>query len=362
MVDWNLDPMMGADLDDMPVLVTGGTGFIGSHLVDCLLAHNANVHLIVRPTSRPPGRLKMSILEKVQIHWANLVDPFSVRAAAKAFSEVASSRRALVFHLGAQAHVGESWARPMETFLDNTIGTLNLLQALIDVRVPILAVDIAGTSEEYGNVDPQMMAHYTFREGRVIWGPDSPVNPQSPYATSKMAADYLGRNFFVGYGLPVVVTRMFNNFGPRQSPRFLTGTVITQALSREKVVIGNPDATRDYTYVIDGVRGHIYAALRGVPGSAYAFGYGSDISSLDWAQLILDVGEEAGMWRAREVVIDRSRYRPGQSEVRLLGVDNTGFEAQTGWTRTWDRRSALKSTIEFYRENLVEWTGQLDWR
>src|SRR3989344_3439425 len=106
----------------------------------------------------------------------------------------------------------------------------------------------------------------------------SPLNPQSIYATSKVAADFLTRNFHSAYGIPTVVTRMFNNYGPRQNPRFITGTIITQAISRDIIELGVLSPKRDFCYVEDGAMGHINVALFGNPGETYVYGYGQTIS------------------------------------------------------------------------------------
>src|SRR3954466_8740347 len=139
-----------------------------------------------------------------------------------------------VFHLGAKAHVGESWHRPYETVMANTIGTLNLLQSIVDHGIELEKFDTARTSEEYGNVRESVSHHHDFDEaGSLILHERSPVNPKSIYETAKVAADVLAQNHFDAYGVPGVVTRMFNNYGPRQNPRYVTGTIVTQALERE---------------------------------------------------------------------------------------------------------------------------------
>jgi dTDP-glucose 4,6-dehydratase len=144
-----------------------------------------------------------------------------------------------VFHLGAQAHVGESWHRPYETVMANTVGTLNLLQSIVDNGLELEKFDTAGTSEEYGNVREAVAHHHDFDEdGALILHERSPINPKSIYATAKVAADFLTMNYHDAYGVPGVVTRMFNNYGPRQNPRYVTGTIITQALERETVESG----------------------------------------------------------------------------------------------------------------------------
>src|SRR5436853_434662 len=124
--------------------------------------------------------------------------------------------------------------------------------------------DTAGTSEEYGNVREAVAHHHDFDdEGGLILHERSPLNPKSVYATSKVAADFLTMNYHDAFGLPGVVTRMFNNYGPRQNPRYITGTVITQALERERVELGQLEPMRDFCFCTDGVRGHLAVAAHG---------------------------------------------------------------------------------------------------
>ncbi|NOZ26421.1 MAG: NAD-dependent epimerase/dehydratase family protein [Chloroflexi bacterium] len=356
-----LDDRIRETLRGRTVLVTGAAGFIGSHLTDALVELGANVHIFVRASSRGLQNLSPEVLKAVTIHWGNLVDPYSTRAAVRAVKQDATEPP-IIFHLAAQAHVGESWIRPLETFMNNTIATLNLLQAIVDEDLELFKFDLAGTSEEFGNINEDQRDFYRFREdGVVVFDERSPLNPQSPYATSKVAADFLGKNYYQAYGVPVVGTRMFNNFGPRQSPRYLTGTIITQALSRDKVVMGNPDATRDYTYVLDGVRGHLYATVFGEPGRTYAYGFGDDISNKAWAEMILKVGQDIGIWGEKELIIDPSRYRPGTTELRRLGVDYSTFKEHTGWMPEYSREEGLRETILYYHQARSRWLGMQDW-
>ena len=116
---------------------------------------------------------------------------------------------------------------------------------------------------------------------------------------------------------------MFNNYGPRQNPRYVTGTIITQALERERIELGQLEPMRDFCFCTDGVRGHLTVTAHGIPGDVYVYGQGENISMRDWADLILRVGEEEGYWTGREVVTVDERIRPGVSEVMALRV---GYE------------------------------------
>jgi dTDP-glucose 4,6-dehydratase len=349
-----------AELGDRTVLVTGADGFIGSHLVDTLVEAGANVHAFVRATSSGELNNIRHRQEEIQVHRGDLRDRHSVDEVMRSLS---NHSEVLVFHLGAQAHVGESWERPYETVDTNIKGTLNLLQSIVDHDVDITKFDTAGTSEEYGNVKEEMADKHNYHDdGQVLLSERSPVNPKSPYATAKLAADFLTMNYHDGYGLPTVTTRMFNNFGPRQNPRYITGTIITQALEREMVELGNLQPKRDMCYVSDGVRGHLHVALEGTPGEQYVYGYGENISMREWTEKILDVGEEQGYWDGVEVVQRDERFRPGDSDVEELRVGYEKLNEETGWQPQVKWREGVRRTIEWYAGNKRQWYGRVDWR
>jgi len=341
-------------------VVTGADGFMGSHLTDALVHLDANVHAFVRATSSGALNNISHLRGLMKVHFADLTDRASVDYLMKELREAPD--KPYVFHLGAQAHVGESWHRPYETVMANTLGTLNLLQSIVDHGLELEKFDTAGTSEEYGNPHEAVAHHHDFdEEGGLILHERSPINPKSIYATSKVAADFLTMNYHDAFGVPGVVTRMFNNYGPRQNPRYVTGTIITQALTRETVELGQLDPMRDFCFCTDGVRGHLTVAARGIPGDLYVYGQGQNISMRDWAELILRVGREGGYWEAREVVSTAERYRPGASEVMALRVGYEKLNRETGWEPrvTWEE--GVARTIAWYAENRPRWIGRVDW-
>jgi dTDP-glucose 4,6-dehydratase len=343
-------------------VVTGADGFMGSHLTDALVHIGADVIAFVRATSSGAlnniGHLRRRLKD---VKFADLTDKtsidFLVRDLAKAHE------KPYVFHLGAQAHVGESWHRPYETVMANTLGTLNLLQSIVDHELELEKFDTAGTSEEYGNVREAVAHHHDYDElGGLILHERSPINPKSIYATSKVAADFLTMNYHDAYGVPALVTRMFNNYGPRQNPRYVTGTIITQALEREQVELGQLEPLRDFCFCTDGVRGHLTVAAHGIPGDVYVYGQGENISMADWAALILRVGEDAGFWPAgREIVTTAARYRPGASEVMALRVGFDKLREETGWQPCVSWEEGVRRTIEWYAANREKWVGRVDW-
>jgi dTDP-glucose 4,6-dehydratase len=343
------------------VLVTGADGFMGSHLTDALVELGATVHAFVRANSSGALNNIGHLRNRLKVHFADLTDRTSVDYLVRELR--GAPDRPYVFHLGAQAHVGESWHRPYETVSANVVGTLNLLQAIVDWELELEKFDTAGTSEEYGNVHEAVTHHHDFDdEGGLILHERSPINPKSIYATSKVAADFLTMNYYDAFGLPGVVTRMFNNYGPRQNPRYVTGTIITQALEREAIELGQLDPLRDFCFCTDGVRGHLTVAAHGIPGDVYVYGQGENISMADWAALILRVGEEGGFWPAgRELVSTAARFRPGASEVMALRVGYDKLNRETGWQPKVSWEEGIRRTIGWYAANRDRWIGRVDW-
>ena len=325
------------------VLVTGADGFMGSHLTEALVALGANVHAFVRATSSGALNNIAHLRRDLKVHFADLTDRTSIDYLVRELRDAPD--RPYVFHLGAQAHVGESWHRPYETVMANTVGTLNLLQSIVDWGLELEKFDTAGTSEEYGNVRVDVSDHHTFDEdGALILHERSPINPKSIYATAKVAADFLTMNYYDAYGLPGVVTRMFNNYGPRQNPRYVTGTIITQALTRPEIELGALDPLRDFCFCTDGVRGHLTVAAHGRPGDVYVYGV------------------EHGLWPDdRHIVTAEGRKRPGSSDVMALRVGHEKLTLETGWQPKVSWEEGVLRTIRWYAENRDRWIGRVDW-
>jgi dTDP-glucose 4,6-dehydratase len=363
--DGELDELratLGPAYEGRTCLVTGADGFMGSHLTDALVELGAEVVAFVRATSSGALNNIGGKRERIaRVVFADLTDKTSIDYLVRDLKHAPD--KPYVFHLGAQAHVGESWHRPYETVMANTVGTLNLLQSIVDHDLELEKFDTAGTSEEYGNVRESVAHHHDFDDGGgLILHERSPINPKSVYATSKVAADFLTMNYHDAYGLPAVVTRMFNNYGPRQNPRYVTGTIITQALERPRIELGQLDPLRDFCFCTDGVRGHLTVAAKGTPGDVYVYGQGENISMADWAAMILRVGEEGGYWPAgREVVTTAARFRPGASEVMALRVGYDKLEAETGWTPKVSWEEGVRRTIAWYAANRESWVGRVDW-
>ena len=170
-------------------------------------------------------------------------------------------------------------------------------------------------------------------------------------------------NYHDAFGLPGVVTRMFNNYGPRQNPRYVTGTIITQALERAEIELGQLDPLRDFCFCTDGVRGHLTVAAQGIPGDVYVYGQGENISMARLGRPDHPhVGEENGFWPAgRHVVTTEARYRPGASEVMALRVGYEKLNRETGWEPKVSWEEGVLRTIRWYAENRDRWIGRVDW-
>jgi dTDP-glucose 4,6-dehydratase len=356
-----LEQEFGSTYRERTVLVTGADGFMGSHLTEALVTLGARVHAFVRATSSGALNNIGHLKRQIDVHFADLTDRTSIDYLVKDLLKAPD--KPYVFHLGAQAHVGESWHRPYETVMTNTVGTLNLLQSIADHGLELEKFDTAGTSEEYGNVREAVAHHHDFdSEGGLILHERSPINPKSIYATSKVAADFLTMNYHDAYGIPGVVTRMFNNYGPRQNPRYVTGTIITQALERERIDLGNLEPLRDFCFCTDGVRGHLTVAAHGIAGDLYVYGQGENISMQDWAEKILEVGEAEGFWPSgRKLASVPERFRPGASDVLALRVGYEKLKRETGWEPKVSWEDGISRTIAWYAANRERWLGRVDW-
>jgi len=312
------------------VLVTGAGGFIGSHLVEALLARGANVRAFVRYTSRAdPGLLRdlsPADFAKLELVPGDLRDEHAVRAAVRGCQ--------VVFHLGALISIPYSYVHPVEVASTNFMGTLNVLLACREHGVERLVH--TSTSEVYG----------TARQIPIDEG--HPLQGQSPYSASKIGADKLAESFFCSYDLPVVTVRPFNTFGPRQSARAVIPTIITQALAKDTVRLGNLDTTRDFTYVDDTVRGFLRAAeAQEVEGGTFNLGTGEEISIGGLARKIIAI-----LGRPVEIALEDARLRPEASEVLRLLSDNSLAQQRLGWEPVVSLEQGLGATIHWVRAHL----------
>jgi NAD dependent epimerase/dehydratase len=311
------------------VVVTGAGGFIGSHLVERLLALGANVTAFVRYNSRnDPGFLDLLAphTKHIRIVPGDIRDSEAVRGALEGADSV--------FHLAALIGIPYSYVHPIEVFEVNARGTLNVLVGARDASLERVA--IASTSEVYGS------ALY------VPIDEKHPKQPLSPYSASKIASDALALSFHAAFQLPVTVVRPFNTYGPRQSDRAIIPTIISQALTQPEITVGNTAPTRDFTYVSDTVEGFLQVGEsdRAV-GQEVNLGTGSEVSIGDLVQRI-----NAIIGRDLPVRKKDERVRPETSEVNRLLSNNSKARELVGWTPRVTLDDGIRLTAKWVEERL----------
>lgn len=310
------------------VLVTGADGFIGSHLVEKLLAEGCKVKAFVFYNSFNSwgwlDSFPREVQARIEVFAGDVRDPNGVREAMKGCD--------IVFHLAALIAIPFSYHSPDSYVETNIKGTLNILQAARDLRTS--RVLVTSTSEVYGT------ARY------VPIDEKHPFQGQSPYSATKIGSDRIAESFYRSFGLPVTIVRPFNTFGPRQSARAVIPTIITQLLAgAKKIQLGNLSPTRDFLYVKDTVAG--FAAIAGADKTI-----GEEINIATGNEVAM--GELAGRIIARiapsaKIETDRKRFRPEKSEVERLLGDGSKLRRLTGWVPEYDLDGGIEETVEWFR-------------
>lgn len=318
----------------MRVLITGITGFAGSHLADYLLAEHPDVKVF--GTRRWRSRLEnIEHLEgRIKLLECDLRDPSAVRAVLQ------DTEPDQIYHLAAQSYVPASWRAPSETLTTNIVSQTNLFEAVRSLGQDPL-IQIAGSSEEYGLVHPD----------EVPIKESNPLRPLSPYAVSKVSQDLLAYQYFRSYGLKTVRTRGFNHTGPRRGEVFVTSNFAKQIASIEAgiqdpiISVGNLKAQRDFTDVRDTVRAYWLALEKGRPGEVYNIASGSAVTIQELLDGLLRLSD------ARvEVEIDPERLRP--SDVETLIGDYSKFTTDTGWEPRIPLAQTLQDLLDFWRQRV----------
>lgn len=317
-----------------PVLVTGADGFIGSHLVELLLAKGFNVRALSQYNSfNYWGWLEDIHNERLEVVCGDVRDPNFCREICRGVGTV--------FHLAALIAIPYSYVAP-DSYVDTNIrGTLNMCQAARDMNVGRIIV--TSTSEVYGT------AQY------VPIDEKHPRQPQSPYSATKIGADAIAKSFYNAFDLPLVIARPFNTYGPRQSARAIIPTIIGQIAKGERQIkVGDLTPTRDFNFVADTARG--FLALAEAPDEVL----GRDINIATGTEVSMKTTLEtiAALMNADvEYVTDPQRLRPSKSEVFRLCGDNTLITTLTDWRPKWDLERGLRATIDWFSksENLAKY-------
>lgn len=318
---------------DSTILITGADGFIGSHLTEALVRQGGKVRAFVHYNSFGSwgwlDHCAPDVKGQFEIFAGDIRDPHGVKEAMKGCDAV--------LHLAALIAIPYSYHSP-DTYVDTNVkGTLNVLQAARELGVK--KVVHTSTSEVYGT------ARF------VPITEEHPLQGQSPYSATKIAADQLAYSFYASFGLPVVIARPFNTYGPRQSARAVIPTIITQiANGQRQIKLGAVSPTRDFNYVADTVAGFI-AALESDRGIGEVINLGSnfEISIGDTAHAIAEA-----MGTSIEIITDDQRLRPEKSEVERLWASNAKARELLGWQPQYGSRDGfmrgLAETITWFRE------------
>lgn len=317
----------GTDWKGRVVLVTGAGGFIGSHLTERLLALGATTRALVHYNSMGAwGWLDDSRSRgDIDVYLGDIRDRDTLADPMKGVD--------VVFHLAALIAIPYSYRSPLSYVRSNVEGTLNVLEAAR--RHGVERVVHTSTSEVYGTAL------------RVPIDEAHPLQGQSPYSASKIGADMMAESFHRAFGLDVATIRPFNTYGPRQSARAVIPTIITQALTRDRVELGSLAPTRDFNYVADTVEGFLaVASARAAVGRVTNIGSGREISIEELAKTILgQVGRDLPL------VSDDDRLRPAASEVDRLLADASVARELLGWSPRHTLEEGLGATIAWMREH-----------
>jgi NAD dependent epimerase/dehydratase len=310
---------------DRSTLVTGGCGFIGSHLVEALLDRGAYVRVLDSYNSTSHrGSLESVQHPRLEVHLGDVADPHLTRRLAEGVDTI--------FHLAALIGIPYSYVAPAHYVHTNVNGAIAILEAARRERVR--RVVHTSTSETYGTAQFQPMDE------------SHPLVAQSPYAATKIAADQLAGSYHRSFDVPVAVLRPFNTFGPRQSLRAILPTLMSQALFAHEIAVGSLDPIRDMTYVSDTVEAFLeLAATDGVEGEVYNIGSGVGRSIREMLELVEEVA--AVDKPVRQV---QERFRPEKSEVAALVCDYSKAQAMFGWKPS----VSFKDGLERLRASLIQ--------
>lgn len=325
-------------LKNKKVLVTGAGGFIGSHLAEALLENGATVRAFVKYNGRGDWGMLSDLpgdtLKSIEVISGDIRDPFFVRKAVQGCD--------YVFHLAALIGIPYSYVAPNDYVAVNMQGTVNVLQACRDERTPRIVH--TSTSETYGT------ARY------IPIDEKHPLQGQSPYSASKIGADKMAESYYNSFELPVVTVRPFNTFGPRQSARAFIPTVISQALTRDKIVMGSLEPVRDMTFVKDTAEGFITVGMCDkVVGQTVNLGVGHGDTIGTMVKTILKILGKEQM----PIEQDPNRIRPSESEVMRLISNNTIAREICGWQPQYSLEQGLLETINWIKKHLDKYKPEL---
>ena len=313
----------------MRVLITGISGFAGSHLADTCLAQGAEVWGLTQTPGPHPHLAHLG--DRINLRTANITDEAGMHAA------LAAIKPDRIFHLAAQAHVPTAWSNPAETLTTNILGQLNIILAMQE-HVPAARLLVVSSSNVYGMVE----------EKDLPVNETAPFRPADPYAVSKVGQDMLALQYWQSHGLDTVRVRPFNHIGPRQGPDFVIARFARELAQMEAglvpptLKVGNMSAKRDFADVRDVANAYWLALQKGAPGAVYTIGSGTARSIDEMLNIML------GLTKIDiRVDSDPALFRPG--DLPILQADPSAFQEQTGWRPTIPLAQTLEDTLDYWR-------------
>jgi GDP-4-dehydro-6-deoxy-D-mannose reductase len=311
-------------------LITGITGFAGGHLAQILLDRGDKVFGVARDQGAGLAHLSQAIIPVI----ADLQDPAVISRLLHDLQPDA------IYHLAGQAFVPTSWSDPWATLENNIHPQLNILQAMVEQKSKARLLIVA-SNQVYGHIS----------RNQLPVNEETPLCPDNPYGVSKVTQDILGLQYHLSHGLDVLRARAFNHIGPRQSPVFVAASFAKQiaeieAGQKEPIIhVGNLDAERDFTDVIDVMRAYALLVDHGEPGEAYNVGTGRAYS----IQYLLDVLLSYSQAKIK-IEQDPARIRP--SDISIIYADNSKLRAATGWEPTYEFAESLRRVLDYWREEV----------
>ena len=323
--------------DNKKVLITGITGFVGSHLADYILENFPEVQILGLARWRSPTDNIRHILNKITLQFGDLLDPSSLKTI------LSKHKPDVIFHLAAQSYVPFSFSAPAATLNTNVIGTCNLLEAVRELKLaseydPI--IHICSSSEVYGQV----------REEEVPIKEHVPLRPASPYAVSKVGEDMLGFQYWLSWKIKTLRTRMFTHTGPRRGDVFVVSNFAKQiaaieaGLASPVVKVGNLESIRTFIDVRDAVRAYWLLVTKCTPGEVYNIGGVETMKIGEMLNILLGLSSVKNI----KIEVDLNRLRP--SDVTLQIPSTEKFYKETGWKPEIKFEQTLEDTLNYWRE------------
>jgi len=309
------------------VLITGMSGFVGSHLAECLLGKDYELHGTVFGSGNEIMGAKAYPVDLTKF---------------EAINELISKLRPdLVFHLAALSSPSASFNDGNQTLTNNITAQANLLNALVKNQVKARVL-IVGTAEEYGKIEEQ----------NLPTDEACPLRPMSPYAVSKIAQDFMGLQYWLSYGLECVRVRPFNHVGERQAPAFVLPAFAQQVAMIEAgkqapvISVGNLSATRDFTDVKDMVKAYELALIHGIAGEVYNLGSENEVAISDLLQIMLDKSKV-------KIQVEQDQNRMQKSDVPRMKANSQKFYQLTGWKPMIKLPETIDRVLDYWRQQVI---------